>query len=60
MSTATHPGDTMYEVGRGLHYLSVGLSALRCVEAVRGRAREPRHVLDFGCGYGRVLRFLRV
>jgi SAM-dependent methyltransferase len=49
----------MYEF-EGEHYLSVGLSALSCVDAALGPDRSPTSVLDFACGYGRVLRFLRV
>lgn len=42
-------------------YAEVGLSALECVQsglAAAGKA-VPKRILDFGCGYGRVLRFLR-
>jgi SAM-dependent methyltransferase len=54
--------DTMYELTRAGHYLSVGLSAIQCIEnAIKttGRPHEIKHILDFPCGYGRVLRFLR-
>jgi SAM-dependent methyltransferase len=50
-----HPGDTMH-VGASEHYLRVGLSALRCVDAAG--VNEPRRVLDLPCGHGRVLRTL--
>jgi SAM-dependent methyltransferase len=60
VSLETHRRDTMYEPGRGRHYLGVGLSGLRCVDRAFGAGREPSTVLDFACGYGRVLRFLRV
>lgn len=49
----------MYSHG-GKHYLSVGLSAIECIDRVAGDERAPGSVLDFACGYGRVLRFLRV
>jgi SAM-dependent methyltransferase len=52
--------DSMYERGRGPHYLKVGLSALRCIDQARGPRDAPRSVLDFGSGYGRVLRFLQI
>jgi SAM-dependent methyltransferase len=45
------------------HYLSVGVSALRCIDKALNYARKDKAVqsiLDFPCGYGRVLRFLRV
>ncbi len=50
-------GDTMYD-GRDDHYLAVGLSALRCIEAALG-SRSPARILDLPCGFGRVTRMLR-
>ena len=50
------PHDAMH-VGDSDHYLRVGLSALRCVEATGDG--PPRRVLDLPCGHGRVLRMLR-
>src|SRR5437660_10051009 len=47
----------------GFHYLSVGLSANRCIrEALRsaGKTVQGGSILDFPSGYGRVLRFLRM
>jgi 2-polyprenyl-3-methyl-5-hydroxy-6-metoxy-1,4-benzoquinol methylase len=44
------------------HYQSVGESALTVISACLALARfsgEPRSILDFGCGSGRVLRWLR-
>jgi SAM-dependent methyltransferase len=61
-STRVDRRDTMY-VGDAVHYLSVGLSALRCVEsAIAASGKEFRNgsILDFPSGFGRVLRFLRV
>jgi len=52
----------MYQ-GDGFHYLSVGLSANRCIrEALRsaGKTVQGGSILDFPSGYGRVLRFLRM
>lgn len=63
ISIRVHSRDTMYQPGQAEHYLSVGLSAVRCIDAALGSrpARSAvRSVLDFPCGYGRVLRFLRV
>ena len=59
------PADNMFMLGFGRadHYLKVGLSAIRCIDAslensniVLGSAPS---ILDFPCGHGRVLRFLR-
>jgi SAM-dependent methyltransferase len=53
----------MYIPASGRHYLTVGLSALRCIEralACRNGRGPVRSILDFPCGYGRVSRFLRV
>ena len=57
-----HPFDGMYTPSAPQHYLSVGLSAIRCIdEALETESSPPiQSVLDFASGYGRVLRFLRV
>jgi SAM-dependent methyltransferase len=55
--------DGMYVPTNEYHYLSVGLSAVRCINTVLDRANRKQpvtSVLDFPCGYGRVLRFLKV
>jgi len=57
-----HVADGMYEPGNAFHYLSVGLSASRCISAAiraSGTDSPIETILDFPCGYGRVLRFLR-
>lgn len=62
VSLRIHEADGMYVPGKALHYLSVGLSASRCIrEALRRGPAENkvRSILDFPCGYGRVLRYLR-
>jgi SAM-dependent methyltransferase len=59
VSLRVHRRETMYGYG-GRHYLSVGLSAIECIDRVVGQDSSPTSVLDFACGYGRVLRFLRV
>jgi len=63
VSLRTHLQDGMYERSAAREYLLVGLSALRAIEialrAVRAEDRGVVTVLDFACGYGRVLRFLR-
>jgi SAM-dependent methyltransferase len=60
VSSRIYPGDGMYH-GDGSHYFKVGLSAIRCIdEALAGRiSTEVPRILDFPCGSGRVLRFLR-
>jgi SAM-dependent methyltransferase len=42
-------------------YLAVGESALKAIRLalVAARAPEPQRVLDFACGHGRVMRWLR-
>ncbi len=57
MRTEVADGDTMFD-GRSDHYLSVGLSALDCVEAAL-QGRTPARILDLPCGFGRVTRVLR-
>jgi SAM-dependent methyltransferase len=61
VSLQVHRADTMY-AGNAFHYLSVGLSASHCIqEALRSTRKECAvgAILDFPCGHGRVLRFLR-
>jgi SAM-dependent methyltransferase len=43
------------------HYFRVGLSAFRGIRLAQlaAGAAEPAAVLDYGCGYGRVMRVLR-
>jgi SAM-dependent methyltransferase len=54
------PNDTMFEGDRE-HYVSVGQSALHCIKAAMVAADKSsvRKVLDFGSGFGRVLRALK-
>jgi len=62
VSIKIHPADTMY-ASNALHYLSVGISAVRCIkEAISSNFKDNmiESVLDFPCGHGRVLRFLQV
>jgi cyclopropane fatty-acyl-phospholipid synthase-like methyltransferase len=41
-------------------YMSIGRSALRCIQVARFAAglNSVEDILDFGCGHGRVMRFL--
>ena len=56
------PGDGMYK-GNDAYYLEAGASALRLVHhalaAGRRNVGQVRHVLDYACGFGRVLRWLQ-
>jgi SAM-dependent methyltransferase len=63
VSLRVHKADKMYQPGNPGHYLAVGLSAIRCIQAAMaasGRRGSPQWLLDFACGHGRVLRFLKV
>lgn len=59
-SSRVYRGDGMYD-GDGEHYFKVGLSAIHCIDQALEQAKlqEVRTILDFPCGSGRVLRFLR-
>lgn len=62
VSCRIHSNDGMYFPQRAVHYLSAGLSAIRCIERVleqSGKTTGISRILDLPCGYGRVLRFLR-
>jgi len=62
VSLRVHLNDEMYAPFNAHDYLSAGLSALCCIEnAVNQSTRDNaiRFILDFPCGYGRVLRFLK-
>jgi SAM-dependent methyltransferase len=62
VSTDISPNDRMFAIeGVRAFYLWVGASAIGCIRrslALVDR-REPRNILDFACGHGRVLRMLR-
>ena len=61
VGTAVSESDIMLVKSHARAYAEVGLSAVACVQAgltAAGKA-DPRRILDFGCGFGRVLRFLR-
>jgi 2-polyprenyl-3-methyl-5-hydroxy-6-metoxy-1,4-benzoquinol methylase len=60
VSDEISPLDTMLE-GDRQHYYSVGQSALRSVKlAMLSAGKQEFHeILDFACGFGRVLRVLR-
>ena len=62
VSLRIHRNDDMYLPSTGRHYLSIGLSARRCVMAALAHApQEPiRTVLDLPSGYGRILRPLQL
>jgi SAM-dependent methyltransferase len=61
VSDKIHMADAMYSLGNARKYFEVGLSACRCIEKAIAAAKMGiplESVLDFPCGYGRVLRFL--
>ncbi len=60
VSSRIYPGDGMYN-GDGAHYFKVGLSAIECIDEALAAAglEDVRTILDFPCGSGRVMRFLR-
>jgi SAM-dependent methyltransferase len=54
--------DYMFRPGWSTSYLTAGLSASRCIQAsldAAGKVISGGAVLDFPCGYGRVIRFLK-
>jgi SAM-dependent methyltransferase len=56
--------DNMYEKWKEYcdeHYFNVGLQALSIIENTRRTLLKDKYdsILDFGCGFGRVLRFLK-
>lgn len=62
ISHRIHLADHMYQPGGAHHYLTVGLSGSRCISAALDSRRNEwpiETILDFPCGHGRVLRFLR-
>jgi SAM-dependent methyltransferase len=61
VSVRVHPNDDMYQPRTGRHYLSIGITSHRAVEAALAHApHEVRKILDLPSGYGRFLRFLKV
>lgn len=60
------PTDQMWDPSAPAHYFAVGLSGLHAIRLAVGarasfRGQDPiNDILDFGCGCGRVTRFLRV
>jgi SAM-dependent methyltransferase len=57
--SAIYKNDDMY-AGNAARYLTIGLSAIQCINDSISRAKDPRieTILDMPCGYGRVLRLL--
>lgn len=57
---AVMPGDHMLVGGNMEHYLAVGESAMRTIYAalLLGNVDQPKSILDFACGSGRVTRWL--
>ena len=62
VSLRVSPSDFMYVDGWSTSYLTAGLSAGRVIRAsldAAGKVVSRGTVLDFPCGHGRVLRFLK-
>lgn len=62
ISLQVHHQDAMHVPGYAREYLIAGVSASRCIQAALqsvGKERSLGSILDFPCGYGRVLRFLK-
>jgi trans-aconitate methyltransferase len=63
VNKAVAPGDGMFKDNDYEQYFSVGASALSAViealSAARLGMQNVKRVLDYACGYGRVLRWLR-
>jgi len=63
VSQNIHPKDEMYSGKNKVHYFSVGVSAMSAVNAALIMANknpdEIENILDFPCGYGRVMRHLK-
>ena len=59
VSSRVYHNDGMYH-GDGRHYFKVGLSAIAGIDEALAAAGlpDPRAILDFPCGSGRVLRFM--
>ncbi len=55
------PRDTMIVPGREKQYFEIGHRALELIEFASKLCDKPHfpNILDFGCGYARVLRWLR-
>ena len=63
VSLRVYRHDGMFRYSQAHHYISVGLSAIRCIENAIEKSKNKntiQTILDFPCGYGRVLRFLKV
>jgi SAM-dependent methyltransferase len=60
VSTEISPNDPSYSTGPEWYYGS-GRSALQCIRLALLAANigDPKSVLDFGSGHGRILRFLK-
>ena len=61
IQTRVHKKEGNYLKNDADHYLQVGLSAIRCIETALAKSKnpEPSSILDFPCGFGRVLRVLK-
>lgn len=59
VSEVIHPQDQMY-TGNMTRYLSVGRNAMNSINTILSLTGvQPKHILDYACGCGRVCRHLR-
>jgi SAM-dependent methyltransferase len=61
VSLLVHRHDDMF-MKNEIHYLMVGLESIRCIDHALHKSsanKDIRSILDFPCGYGRELRFLK-
>jgi len=61
VSTQISPHDVMYSSDRNTYFYT-GTAGARCVEAamIEAQLPSPSAILDLPCGYGRILRFLKL
>ena len=61
LKLATSEFDIMMMKSKPAHYLGAGISAMQAMHrGIPGLAEQgPARILDFGCGYGRVARFMQ-
>ena len=62
LNKAIMTGDHLYHEKNPDHYFKVGASAIECIRYGLDAAKlsnPPKYVLDFGCGSGRVARWLK-
>jgi SAM-dependent methyltransferase len=60
VSCRVHADDFLYAISTPDQYLVAGVSAVRCIDHILAESKhDVGRILDFACGYGRVLRFIK-